>query len=120
MIFLFVKKTLKQQKGEISILVDSTQKGYITLYLQIGTSGVRVTESLVLCVMFCKSLFVLLAMVLSVLRFTDSFLCGNFPFLHTIQTVQFIYTRHYTHYIGNFQSGYTVKPAHAVTCIKRS
>jgi hypothetical protein len=45
MIFLFVKKTLKQQKGEISILVDSTQKGYITLYLQIGTSGVRVTES---------------------------------------------------------------------------
>ena len=37
--FLFVKKTLKQQKGEISILVDSTQKGYITLYLQIVTSG---------------------------------------------------------------------------------
>ena len=36
---VFVKKTLKQQKGEISILVDSTQKGYITLYLQIGTSG---------------------------------------------------------------------------------
>ena len=41
-------------------------------------SGVRVTRSLVLCVMFCRSLFVLfvpflLAMVLSVLlRFTDS------------------------------------------------
>jgi hypothetical protein len=33
------EKTLKQQKGEISILVDSTKKGYITLYLQIGTSG---------------------------------------------------------------------------------
>ena len=39
-------------------------------------SGVRVTRSLVLCVMFCRSLFVLflLAIVLSAfLRFTDSF-----------------------------------------------
>jgi hypothetical protein len=38
-------------------------------------SGVRVTRSLVLCVMFCRSLFVLflLAIVLFVvLRFTDS------------------------------------------------
>ena len=39
-------------------------------------SGVRVTRSLVLCVMFSKSLFVLLsfffAIVLSLLRFTDS------------------------------------------------
>jgi len=35
-------------------------------------SGVRITQSLVLCVMFCRSLFVLLAIVLSVLlRFTD-------------------------------------------------
>ena len=39
-------------------------------------SGVRVTRSLVLCVMFCRSLFVLLAILLSVLlRFTDS----NYP-----------------------------------------
>ena len=31
----------------------------------------------------------------------------NFSFLHTIQTLQFIYTtRHYTHYIGIFLSGY--------------
>ena len=30
---------------------------------------------------------------------------GNFPFSHTIQTLQFIYTtRHYTHYIGIFRS----------------
>jgi len=38
-------------------------------------SGVRVTRSLVVCVMFCKSLFVLFlfVIVLSVLlRFTDS------------------------------------------------
>jgi hypothetical protein len=37
-------------------------------------SGVRVTRSLVLCVMFCRSLFVLflLVIVLYVLRFTDS------------------------------------------------
>jgi len=35
-------------------------------------SGVRVTRSLVLCVMFCRSLFVLLVIVLSVLlRFMD-------------------------------------------------
>ena len=26
--------------------------------------------------------------------------CCYFPFLHTTQTLQFIYTRHYTHYIG--------------------
>jgi hypothetical protein len=41
-------------------------------------SGVRVTRSLVFCVMFCRSLFVLflLAIVLSVLRFTDS----DYPF----------------------------------------
>jgi uncharacterized membrane protein len=40
-------------------------------------SGVRVTQSLALCVMFCRSLFVLLAIVLSVLlRFTDS----DYPF----------------------------------------
>ena len=32
---------------------------------------------------------------------------GNFPFSHTIQTLQFIYTtRHYTHYIGIFRSRY--------------
>ena len=32
--------------------------------------------------------------------------CCNFPFLHTIQTLQFIYTtRHYTHYIGIFRFG---------------
>ena len=35
-------------------------------------SGVHVTRSLVLCVMFCRSLFILLSIVLSVLRFTDS------------------------------------------------
>ena len=35
-------------------------------------SGVRATRSLVFCVMFCRSLFVLLAVVLSVLPFTDS------------------------------------------------
>jgi hypothetical protein len=37
-------------------------------------SGVRVNRSLVLCVIFCRSLFVLfpLAIVLSVLQFTDS------------------------------------------------
>jgi hypothetical protein len=37
-------------------------------------SIVRVSRSLVLCVIFCRSLFVLLslAIVLSVLRFTDS------------------------------------------------
>jgi hypothetical protein len=35
-------------------------------------SGVRVTRSLVLCVIFCRSFFVLLAIVLFVLRFTDS------------------------------------------------
>ena len=42
-------------------------------------NGVRVTRSLALCVMFCSSLFVLflLAMVLSVLRFTDS----DYPFV---------------------------------------
>ena len=35
--------------------------------------GVRVTQSLVLCVMFCRSLFVLLSIVLSVLHwFMDS------------------------------------------------
>ena len=35
--------------------------------------GVHVTRMLVLCAMFCRSLFVLLAIVLSVLlRFTDS------------------------------------------------
>ena len=41
-------------------------------------SGVRVTRFLVLCVMLCRSLFVLflLAIVLSVLRFTDS----DYPF----------------------------------------
>jgi len=42
-------------------------------------SGVRVTRSLVFCVVFCRSLFVLflLAIVLSVLlRFTDS----DYPF----------------------------------------
>jgi hypothetical protein len=44
-------------------------------------SGVRVTRFLVLCVMFCRSFFVLLfffllAIVLSVLRFTDS----EYPF----------------------------------------
>jgi hypothetical protein len=38
-------------------------------------SGVRVTRSLVLCV-FCRSLFVLLAIVLSLLRYTDS----DYPF----------------------------------------
>jgi hypothetical protein len=39
--------------------------------------GVRVTQSLALCVMFCRSLFVLLAIVLSILlRFTDS----DYPF----------------------------------------
>ena len=32
--------------------------------------------------------------------------CCNFPFLHTMQTLQFIYTRHYTHYIGFFRTGY--------------
>ena len=32
---------------------------------------------------------------------------GNLPFLHTIQTLQFIYTtRHYTHYIVMFLSEY--------------
>ena len=39
------------------------------------SSGVRVTRSLVICVMFCRSLFVLLvlAIVLSILlQFTDS------------------------------------------------
>jgi len=43
------------------------------------SSGVRVTRSLIICVMFCRSLFVLLllAIVVSVLlQFTDS----NFPF----------------------------------------
>jgi len=40
-------------------------------------SGVHVTRSLVLCVMFCRSLFVLLAILLSVLRFTDS----NYPLI---------------------------------------
>jgi hypothetical protein len=43
-------------------------------------------------------------------EYTLSFIfccCCNFPFLHTIQTLQFIYTtRHYTHYIGIFRSGY--------------
>ena len=41
-------------------------------------SGVCVTRSEVYCVMFCKSLYVLflLAIVLSVLRFTDS----DYPF----------------------------------------
>jgi len=39
-------------------------------------SGARVTRSLALCVMFCRSLLVLLAIVLSVLRFTDS----HYPF----------------------------------------
>ena len=40
-------------------------------------SGVLVTWSLVLCVMFCRSLFVLLSIVLSVLlRYTDS----DYPF----------------------------------------
>ena len=39
-------------------------------------SGVRVTRSLVLCVIFCRSFFVLLAIVLFVLRFTDS----DYPF----------------------------------------
>ena len=42
-------------------------------------SWVCVTRSLVLCVMFCRSLFVLLTIVLSVLRFTDSdYLFGIF------------------------------------------
>jgi hypothetical protein len=43
------------------------------------SSGVRVTRSLVICVMFCRSMFVLLllSIVVSVLlQFTDS----NFPF----------------------------------------
>jgi hypothetical protein len=39
-------------------------------------SGVRVARSVVFCVVFCRSLFVLLAIVLSVLRFTDS----DYPF----------------------------------------
>ena len=34
-------------------------------------SGVRVAQSFVFCVMFCKFLFFLLAIVLSVLRYTD-------------------------------------------------
>jgi hypothetical protein len=35
------------------------------------------------------------------------FFLGNFPFLHTIQTLQFINTTwHYTHYFGIFLSGY--------------
>ena len=41
-------------------------------------SGVRIAHSLVFCVMFCRSLFVLfiLVIVLSILRFTDS----GYPF----------------------------------------
>ena len=39
-------------------------------------SGVRVTPSLIIFAMFCRSLFVLLVIVLSVLRFTDS----DYPF----------------------------------------
>jgi len=39
-------------------------------------SGVRVTRSFVLYVVFCRSVFVLLAIVLSVLRYTDS----DYPF----------------------------------------
>ena len=39
--------------------------------------GVRVARSLVSCVLFCRSLFVLVIIVLSVLRFTDS----NYPFV---------------------------------------
>jgi hypothetical protein len=41
-------------------------------------SEVRVTRSLVLCVLFCRSLFVLFLLVIvsSVLRFTDS----DYPF----------------------------------------
>ena len=35
-------------------------------------SEVRVTRNLVLCVIFCRMLFVLLTIVFSVLRFTDS------------------------------------------------
>jgi hypothetical protein len=37
-----------------------------------GFNGVRVARSLVFCLMFCRLLFVLLATVLSVLRFTAS------------------------------------------------
>jgi hypothetical protein len=55
---------------------DSCLTPYLKLY--IAFIGVRVTRSLVFCVMFCRSLFVLflLAIVLSVLRFTDS----DYPF----------------------------------------
>ena len=47
-------------------------------------SGVRVIQSLVLCVLFCRSFFVLLSClfwtVLSVLLFTDS----DYPFWYTL------------------------------------
>ena len=42
----------------------------------LAISGVRVAPSLVFCVMFCKSLFVLLTIILSVLRLTTS----DYPF----------------------------------------
>ena len=50
----------------------------LTVLEHLVLSGVCVTRSLVLCVMFCRYLFVLflLAIVLSVLRFMDS----NYPF----------------------------------------
>jgi hypothetical protein len=50
-----------------------------------GFCGFRITRSLVLCKMFCRSLFVLfyLAIALSVLRFTDSdYLFGIFKLLY--------------------------------------
>jgi hypothetical protein len=72
-------------------------------------SGVRVTRSLVLCVMSCRSLFVLflLAIVLSVLlRFTDSdYLFGIFKlvFFENMLLYGIIYTIHVIvwHYIYN-------------------
>jgi len=48
----------------------------------LGFSGVRVAQSLVFLVVFCRPLFVLLSVVMSVLKFTasDFYLIGLFPF----------------------------------------
>ena len=89
-----------QQKGTVKMMTDYekmrkdlmkvklhlplVEQELLTLLVHLSSSpvysGVRVTRSLVLCVIFCRSLFLLLlfllAILLSVLRYMDS----DYPF----------------------------------------